>query len=791
MKNTNQAIWNHEEIHPWKIVEKEYPRQLNALKETLFSQGNGYLGLRGTFEEGYDGPESCSMEGTYINGFYEKTPIHYDESAFGYATHTETMLNVPNGKKINILLEDEPFSLGTGQIMAYGRDLDFRTGILTRMVTWKSPRGKTLQLKWERMVSFSIPNKAILRLILTPLDFDGELRINSMLDGHVQNQEAAEDPRFGANLRGQALNVLESFQDEENAMLLQQTVNSGLILLSAVKNRLQTHCHYESVQTFKGRLLENEYHIKARRFMDIQLEKELFYADGQVDEKDDLIRSWENILLHRKELQWDSTVESQEKWLRDFWNQTDVTIEGDERQQQGIRFNLFQLLQSTGQNGKTTVSAKGLTGEGYQGHYFWDTEIYIMPFILYSQPEMARKLLEYRYHILPKARERAWTLFRQKGALYPWRTIAGEECSSYYPAGTAQYHLNADIAFSIKKYWEATGDEDFMYRYGAEILLETARIWMLIGHFSTGKKSRFVINTVTGPDEYTALVNNNYFTNLMASHHLSFAWHYSQKLKEEMPAVYRNLAEEIELEEKERLLWQKASENMYYASKDEKGIIPQDDSFMEKAYWNFEATPSEQYPLLLHYHPLEIYRHQVCKQADLVLAMFLLHTHFTLQEKATNVHYYDAITTHDSSLSTCIFSILYAEIGEMEKAEELFLKNIRMDLDNLHGNTHQGIHAAAMGGAWMCIVNGFAGMRTWEKQILFSPEIPEEWDAYGFQVVFLGNVIRVNISKQETRYQLTKGEGLCIGHKEESFRLTAENPIKIMKRGGLNGRIKA
>ncbi|RQD70302.1 MAG: glycoside hydrolase family 65 protein [Tindallia sp. MSAO_Bac2] len=791
MKILNHDIWNHEEIHPWKIVEKTYPGEQNALKETLFSQGNGYLGFRGTFEEGYDGPKHCSMEGTYINGFYEKSSIHYDETAFGYATHTETMLNVPNSKKICITLEGEPFSLGTGQIMAYGRDLDFRTGILTRMVTWKSPRGKTLQLKWERLVSFSHPNKAILRLNLTPLDFDGEIIINSMLDGHVMNQQATKDPRFGSNLCGQPLKILESFQDDENAMLLQQTINSGLILLSAATNRLYTNCSYQADQTIKGRLMENEYSIQARRFMDIQLEKELFYADGKIQEKDKLIRLWKSQQLDKKGAQWKILKEKQEEWLQNFWSQRDVLIEGDKKQQQGIRFNLFHLLQSTGQNGKTNISAKGLTGEGYQGHYFWDTEIYIMPFFLYTQPDIARKLLEFRYHILPKARERAWTLFRKKGALYPWRTIAGEECSSYFPAGTAQYHLNADIAYSIKKYWEATADEDFMQTYGAEILLETARIWMYIGHFSSEKDGQFVLHTVTGPDEYTALVNNNYFTNLMVSQHLAFACRYSQELKYKAPTVFRKLSEKIQLEEEELHIWQKASENMYFPPKNDKEIIPQDENFMEKTVWNFADTPADQYPLLLHYHPLEIYRHQVCKQADLILAMFLLHHRFTLEEKAANVRYYDAITTHDSSLSTCIFSILYAEIGEMDKAESLFQENIRLDLDNVHDNTHQGIHAAAMGGSWMSIVNGFAGMRTCRNHISFSPVIPKNWDAYGFHIMFQGNVIKIRITGHETRYELIRGEGLYITHEEQSIKLTAECPIKIMERGGGNGRTKA
>ncbi|SDY23022.1 glycoside hydrolase family 65 protein [Tindallia californiensis] len=784
MKTSSNEIWDREEIHPWKLIEKKYPKEFNALKETLFSQANGYLGFRGTFEEGYRSSESFSMEGTYLNGFYERTPIHYDENAFGYATHSETMLNVPDGKKVSIDLDGEAFNFESGQIMAYGRELDFRTGLLIRMVTWKSPKGKTLQMKWERLVSFWCPNKAMLKISLTPLDFDGEITIRSKLDGYVKNQESGADPRFGANIKEESLATLDSYYDQEDAMFLQKTIYSDLILLCAMKNRLQTCCHYEATQSATDRSIDFTYKIQARRFMDIELEKELFYAHGPSQKKDEVVQLWKSQQLSQESSQWELLKKEQEEWLQIFWKKNDVIIDGNEKQQQGVRFNLFHLLQSTGCDGKTNVSAKGLTGEGYQGHYFWDTEIYIMPFFLYTSPAKARKLLEYRYYILPKARERARTLYRKKGALYPWRTIAGEECSSYYPAGTAQYHLNADIAYSIKKYWEATGDEDFMHHYGAEILMETARIWMYIGHFSPVKNGKFVINTVTGPDEYTAMVHNNYFTNLMASEHLNFAYCYNQRLKKKAPGVYKKLAEKIELDEKEEYKWKKASENMFFPSKNEEGIVPQDEHFLEKEKWNFHTTPAEHYPLLLHYHPLEIYRHQVCKQADLVLAMFLVHKHFTIEEKTTNTHYYDSITTHDSSLSTSIFSILYAEIGEMNKAETLFLNNIRMDLDNLHDNTHQGIHAAAMGGAWMCIVNGFAGMRTWENKISFFPRIPESWNAFEFQLAFLNNRIKVRVSKKETKYELLEGEGIDILHEGIPFTLTAKKTIKTMKRGG-------
>jgi alpha,alpha-trehalose phosphorylase len=448
-----------------------------------------------------------------------------------------------------------------------------------------------------------------------------------------------------------------------------------------------------------------------------------------------------------------------------------VAIAGDDALQQGVHFNQFHLLQSVGRDGRTNIAAKGVTGEGYEGHYFWDTEIYVFPFFLYSRPEIARALLQYRYNGLPKARERARQMAHAKGALYPWRTIAGEECSAYFPAGTAQYHINADVAYSIRLYLLATNDFDFMAEQGAEIVLETARIWTGIGSYD--RAGCFCINTVTGPDEYTAIVNNNYYTNAMARMHMTFAADVAERLRAERPADHARIAAAIGLEDAEIQAWRAASDAMVLPYDEDLGIHEQDDSFLSKKPWDFANTPKENYPLLLHYHPLVIYRHQVCKQADVVLALLLLSNQFSLDDKRRDFDFYERVTTHDSSLSSCIFSIVASEIGYRDKAYSYFMETARLDLDNTHANTQYGVHTAAMAGTWLGVAYGFAGMRLDEAGLRFAPTLPDRWTGYRFKAQVRGALLEVSVDGTGTDYRLLRGDSLAFAHAGTTIELDA------------------
>ncbi|MDB4285415.1 glycoside hydrolase family 65 protein, partial [bacterium] len=425
----------------------------------------------------------------------------------------------------------------------------------------------------------------------------------------------------------------------------------------------------------------------------------------------------------------------------------------------------------------TGVPAKGLTGQAYEGHYFWDSEIYVMPFLVYTAPRLARNMLKYRYSILDKARERAREV-NQKGALFPWRTINGEEASAYYAAGTAQYHINADIIYALKKYVDVTGDEEFLFQYGAEMLVETARLWEDLGFYLDGNGNRFHIHGVTGPDEYNTVVNNNTFTNLMARENLWYAVETVEKLKKADPDRFSALVHDTKLKEGEVAAWKKAADSMYVPFDEDKGIHPQDDDFLNKEIWDFAGTPIEKYPLLLHYHPLVIYRYQVVKQADVAMAMFLLGHEFTEEQKKRNFNYYDPLTTGDSSLSACIESILAWELGYEEKAISYFRYALLMDLADVGGNVKDGVHIASMGGTWIAVVYGIAGLRDWNGRISFHPKLPEKTCLLNFRLTIRGRLLEVDMKREGVTYTLIEGEGLNFEHCGEEITLSPGSPVR-------------
>lgn len=754
-------------INPWSIVEKRFIIENNYVSESLFAAGNGYIGMRGNFEEGYAGPKGTGLEGTYINAFYESETIKYPETAYGFADKSQTMLNITDGKIIKLYIEDEEFDMLKGQLLDYERSLNFKEGILKRNLIWRSEKGKEVKIDIERLISFEHKHLAAINYKVTPLNFDGMIKVVSCIDGSVSNLSAENDPRVGSGFTGRVLSLEESKVFDTRGSLIQKTHNTKFAVACVMENEILTENEY-TIKNNKDELnISVCFNIKAEKNNTITLNKYIAYTTSKHMEESDMIKLAVSEAANGRETGFNKLKEEQIDFLKEFWYRTDIEIKGDDLLQQGIRFNMFHLLQSVGRDGKTNIAAKGLSGEGYEGHYFWDTEIYMLPFFLYNNPEISRKLLEYRYSILPKARERARIMSHKKGALYPWRTIDGEECSAYFPAGTAQYHINADIAFAIKRYMEATEDKEFLLNYGAEILFETARLWADLGEFIENKGNKFCINDVTGPDEYTAIVNNNCYTNLMAKENLEYAYKTAVWMKENAKEPYKELINKIGLIEDELQFWKKAADNMYIPYNDELEIYLQDDSFLDKTPWDFENTPKENYPLLLHYHPLVIYRHQVCKQADLVLAEFLLNHKFDIEQKRRDYDFYEKVTTHDSSLSSCIFSIMASEVGYHDKAYKYFMETATMDLTDSHGNTKDGIHAANMAGAGMCLVNGFAGMRVYEDTISFNPYIPKEWQEYKFKVTYRGRLIEIKVDKNGTSYRLLEGESLEIVHKGE------------------------
>jgi len=516
--------------------------------------------------------------------------------------------------------------------------------------------------------------------------------------------------------------------------------------------------------------------VDAKCGVPIRLTKYMTYHTSRRVPPEELCERAERTLDRAMGQGLEAVMKSQQQYMADFWQRSDIEVTGDVKIQQVIRFNLFHILQATARAEGAGVPAKGLTGHGYEGHYFWDTEIYVLPFLLYTAPRIAKNLLKFRHSMLDKARIRAQEV-NQKGALFPWRTINGEEASAYYAAGTAQYHINADIMFALKKYVEMTGDEFFLEQEGAEMLVETARLWRDLGFFSEKKGGRFCIAGVTGPDEYNTVVNNNAYTNLMARENLWFAASTVKHLHDQRPDLFVELAHRTGVEISEVEEWKNAADQMFLSYDENLGIHLQDDEFLEKKPWDFENTPMENYPLLLHYHPLVIYRHQVIKQADVILAMFLLGDEFTPDQKKRNFDFYDPITTGDSSLSVSIQSVMAFEMGYLKRAGDYLRYSLLMDLADVAGNAADGCHIASMGGTWIAVVYGFAGMRDYDGQLSFRPIPPNRPLRVRIPLTVRGQTMEIEITQESVTYSLRKGGKLMVRHYDEEIDLVCGSPI--------------
>lgn len=724
----------------WIIEDNSLDAKDMLKNESIFNVANGYIGVRGNFEEKY--PEGFeSIRGTYINAFYENVPISYGEKAFGFPESMQKIVNVIDAQDVDVIIDDERFSLFDGTIKSFKRYLDMQNGYYRREIWWISPKGKEIRMKITRIASFKYLELFAVNYEIDMINFNGEITIESSVSANVSNYIDTKDPRVS----GDYADILDFMFADVNSGIIQvaaRTKNSKETVVVTTTHYLNLKCdvHYEKYD----RSVKAIFRIKPDREK-INFTKYNIYTDSRRYRNPDT--SGSKILEEVYNKTFESLLFEQHSYLDNFWSVADINIEGDEKIQPGMRYNLYQLLQSVGKDLISNIAAKGLSGEGYEGHYFWDTEIYLIPFFTLCYPGLAKQLLRYRYTILDNARKRAVELGHKKGAAYAWRTITGDECSSYFPASTAQYHINADIAYSYVQYYLSTGDMDFIKEFGAEVVFETARIWLEIGHFYKGS---FRIDAVTGPDEYTAIVNNNYYTNVMAKFNLKWAYKIYYMLKEQDSESLIKLCRKIKLTKNEIEQFIEASENMYLPYDEDLKINAQDDTFLSKALWDFENTPDENYPLLMNYHPLTIYRYQVLKQADTVLANLLVEDETDFETIKNSYDYYEKITTHDSSLSCAIYSIMASKIGYLDKAYKYFLETARLDLDDTHGNSKDGLHIANMGGTWMAVVYGFAGLRIKEEHITLNPRLPLKWTNLKFKFMYRGAKIAVDISKEKT-----------------------------------------
>ncbi|PLX79769.1 MAG: family 65 glycosyl hydrolase [Desulfuromonas sp.] len=769
-------------VNEWQIIETSfYPRFL-AQTETVFAVGNGYFGMRGNHDEG----SPVLQNGTFINGFHETWPIVYGEEAFGFAKTGQTMLNVTDARVIKLYVDDEPFYLPTANLMLYERVLDMRSGVLDRKVLWETAAGKQVLIESRRLVSFEHRHVAAISYQVTVLNAKAPVVISSKLVGDQPNQATEGDPRQARGFDRKVLEQEIHYEVDQRLVMAHRAVSSRMGVACAVDHQLETECPYQYRSVHLDEESKTVYSIEAQPGHPIQLTKFISYQSSRRAPGKELCGRAERTLDRVMEHGFDSLVQQQREYMDDFWARSDVLVEveadGAKRPpgelQQALRWNLFQILQACGRAEGVGVPAKGLSGQTYEGHYFWDTEIYLLPFLTYTAPRIARNLLKFRHSMLDKARLRA-TEVNQKGALFPWRTINGDEASAYYAAGTAQYHINADIVFALKKYVEVTDDKSLLFNEGAEILVETARLWLDLGFYAPRRDGKFCIHGVTGPDEYTTVVDNNTFTNLIARANLRYAADTIAEMRQQFPEHYQTLVHKTRLEEGEDGEWREAADSMYIPYDESLGIHPQDDSFLNREVWDLKNTPREKFPLLLFHHPLVIYRHQVLKQADVVLAMFLFGREFSTEQKKRNFDYYDPLTTGDSSLSACIQSIVAAEIGSMKKAVEYGRYAILMDLADIGGNMKDGCHIASMGGTWMVMVYGFAGMRDEGGEVSFNPHLPELFRRLRFHMTVRGQGLEIDLSRDEATYTLTHGNELAFAHQGKPVSVKVGQPATL------------
>ena len=593
------------ELRMSKIITKEITQhyeEQNGVNETLFHNANGYLGVRGCLEEGVpDGWDT--MRGTYINGFYDIIPMKQAESLCNFVEEKETMLNVADIQTIYLSIEGETFQLMTGTVISHTRTLNMEEGYTLRKVVWRSPSNKEVEICIKRMASFKQLNLFTITYQVKALNFNGKVKIESWHIADVMNYCNPKDPRLAAEST-QNLFVQEMEIKNRLSTAVSITKQSQLMMCSAVGHKVNTTHTFSHIKVNETRTVYSvEVDLKQEEV--IVLEKYCVLTDSirYSEVKKEAVTVLQDA-LNRGISYFER---EQNEYLKHFWEQSEMEIDGDTAMNQAISFNMYQLLQSVAKDGYCNIAAKGMSGEGYEGHYFWDTEMFILPFFIMTHSDLAKMLLTYRYNTLEKAKNNARLLGHKKGALFPWRTITGVECSGYYPSGTAQYHINGDIAYAVINYYLTTGDFDFIKEKGAEIVIETARLWMDLGNYVEG---RFVLNCITGPDEYTCMVNNNYFTNCSAKYNLLWAVKLCHLIKKhhEVDAFYKKL----QLTDEELTKMEQASQAMYLPYDQKLGINPQDDSFLNKPKWQLKETPKEQFPLLLHYHPLHLYRYQVC-----------------------------------------------------------------------------------------------------------------------------------------------------------------------------------
>ncbi|HEY3603692.1 MAG TPA: glycosyl hydrolase family 65 protein [Sporichthyaceae bacterium] len=749
-------------VEDWALRETTLDLGLIAQSESLFALSNGHLGLRGNLDEG----EPHGAPGTYLNSFHELRSLPYAEAGYGYPDDGQSIVNVTNGKLIRVLIDDEPFDVRYGDLHSHQRRLDLRTGVLHREAEWTSPSGARIRLRSKRFVSLTQRAIAGIRLEIEPVDVSVQVVLQSELVANEDQPARSSDPRVAAQLEA-PLVAEDAFVDDLRVTLLHATQRSGLRMAAAMDHEIDAPAEHTTRVEAGGDLGRVTVVAQVEPGDHVRLTKYLAYGWSARRSFPAVRDQVEAALAAARARGWAGLLAEQTAALANFWDRADVRVDGDPELQQAVRFALFHVHCASTRAERRPVPAKGLTGTGYDGHCFWDTETFLLPVLTYTTPHAAADELRWRADCLPLARERANRL-HLAGAAFPWRTITGAECSAYWPAGTAAFHVNADIADAVTRYVKATGDVEFARTVGLPILVETARMWLSLGHHDGS--GGFRIDGVTGPDEYSAVADNNVFTNLMAQHNLRAAADFAERHPHE--------AAQLEVRAAEIAAWWHAADEMVIVQDEALGIHPQAEGFTRHARLDFDALPEYPYPLLLHVPYFDLYRKQVVKQADLVLAMHLRGDAFDADQKRRNFDYYEELTVRDSSLSAATQAVLAAEVGHLDLALDYAAEAALMDLRDLGHNTRDGLHLASLAGTWLALVAGFGGLRDHGEHLSFAPRLPAGLPGLGFSLVYRGSRLRVEIDAGSASYTVLDGEATIeLSHHGEALQVEPKQTI--------------
>jgi alpha,alpha-trehalose phosphorylase len=750
-------------VEPWHVRETKLDLNMLAQSESLFALSNGHIGLRGNFDEG----EPHGLPGTYLNSFYEVRPLPYAEAGFGFPEAGQTVVDVSNGKVLRLMVNDELFDVRYGQLIDHERVLDLRAGTLERRVQWRSPAGRQVKLMSTRLVSLAHRSVAAIEYVVEAVDEFVRITVQSELVSNEDQPETSGDPRVAAVL-DRPLEPVDHEVTENRAVLMHRTRASGLMMSAAIDHEIEVPGRVEVHTEARADLARTTVICGLRPGQRLRIVKYLAYGWSSLRSRPALRDQAAGALAGARYAGWKGLLKAQREYLDGFWDDADVEVDGDPVIQQAVRFGLFHLVQASARAEGRGIASKGLTGTGYDGHIFWDSEGYVLPVLTYTLPHAAADSLRWRASTLDLAKERANELGLD-GAAFPWRTIRGQECSGYWPAGTAAFHINADIAMAFERYRIVTGDQSLEEHCGLEVLIETARLWRSLGHHD--RHGVWHIDGVTGPDEYTAIVRDNVFTNLMAAHNLQVA----------AAACARNpeKARSLGVTTEETAAWRDAANAASIPYDEELGVHQQCEGFTTFAEWDFENR--RQYPLLLHEPYVRLYPAQVIKQADLVLAMQWQSHAFTPEQKARNVDYYEQRMVRDSSLSACTQAVMCAEVGHLELAHDYAFEAALIDLHDLHSNTRDGLHMASLAGAWMALVNGFGGLRDDEGILSLDPQLPDSFARLCFRLKWQQYRLTVSVTHKDVTYTLRDGPDgeLKIRHAGEELVLDSNEPLTV------------